>query len=71
MCQLRPTSQGWIDIQSPDPKAYPEIHSNYLDTEEDKRCTVEGMKVSRQICLGMETCVDEMKPGNQIQALYS
>ena len=33
VCQLRPESRGHIRLMSPDPMEYPEIHPNYLATE--------------------------------------
>lgn len=48
-CQLRPESRGHIELKSADPKAYPAIHPNYLATETDRRVTVAGMKITRDI----------------------
>ena len=48
-CQLRPESRGHIELKSSDPRDYPAIHPNYLATETDRRVTVAGMKVTRDI----------------------
>ena len=49
VCNLRPSSRGWVRIASPDPAAYPEIKLNYLSTEEDRRVAVLGMRFTRRI----------------------
>ncbi len=49
VCNLRPTSRGWVRITSPDPEAHPEIKLNYLSTEEDRNVTAEGMRFTRRI----------------------
>lgn len=48
-CQLRPTSRGSVHAISPEPRAAPAIVCNYLSTDEDRRVTVAGMKVVREI----------------------
>ena len=49
VCNLRPTSRGWVRARSPDPATYPEIRLNYLSTEEDRRVAVAGMRQTRRI----------------------
>ncbi len=49
VCQLRPSSRGWVKIQSPDPLKHPIIQPNYLSTDQDCQVAVAGMKVSRKI----------------------
>jgi choline dehydrogenase len=49
VCNLRPTSRGWVRIRSGDPDAHPEIKLNYLGTEEDRRVAIEGMRFTRRI----------------------
>jgi choline dehydrogenase len=48
-CQLRPESRGTITLASPDPLAKALIHANYLATETDRRCMVEGIKLARRL----------------------
>lgn len=48
-CQLRPESRGTITLASPDPHAKALIHANYLATETDRRCMVEGVKLGRRL----------------------
>ena len=40
----RPTSRGHLAIRSPDPFEPPEIHPNYLDTEEDRAAMLAGTR---------------------------
>jgi choline dehydrogenase len=47
--QLRPESRGTIHLRSPDPFNPPAIRPNFLHSDEDKRCLVEGMKAARLI----------------------
>ena len=49
VCNLRPSSRGWVRITSPDPAAYPEIKLNYLSTPEDRRIALAGMRATRRI----------------------
>ncbi|MEO8144463.1 MAG: GMC family oxidoreductase N-terminal domain-containing protein, partial [Betaproteobacteria bacterium] len=49
VCNLRPSSRGWVRITSPDPAAYPEIKLNYLSTPEDRKVAVDGMRFTRRI----------------------
>jgi len=49
VCQLRPESRGRIEIKSPDPKAYPAIHPNYLSTPKDCRTAVDALKFTRRL----------------------
>ena len=49
VCNLRPSSRGWVRITSPDPQAHPEIKLNYLSTEEDRRIAAEAMRYTRRI----------------------
>ena len=49
VCQLRPESKGRIQIKSPDPRAYPAIHPNYLATPTDQRTVVDSLKFTRRL----------------------
>jgi len=55
--QHRPESLGYVRARSADPFDKPVIQPNYLDAEEDRRVTVEAMKLARKL---MHT--DAMKP---------
>ena len=47
VCNLRPSSRGWVRIKSPDAAEHPEIKPNYLATEEDRRVAVDAHALSR------------------------
>lgn len=49
ICQLRPESRGSITLASPDPLAKARIHANYLATETDRRCMVEGLRLGQRL----------------------
>jgi choline dehydrogenase len=46
---MRPTSRGTVRAASPDPFALPAIEPNYLDTVEDCRVLVGGVRAVRRI----------------------
>ncbi|NIR38204.1 MAG: choline dehydrogenase, partial [Actinobacteria bacterium] len=48
VCQLRPESRGTIRIASGDAGVKPAIQPNYLDTENDRRTMLDGMKLARR-----------------------
>ena len=67
---LRPTSQGSIHIQSPDPLAAPAIRPNFLATEHDQQTLVDGMKIARRLIgqSAMAHCIAaELSPGLAVQ----
>ncbi len=49
VCQLRPESRGTIMIKSRDPKEHPAIQANYLATDTDRQCMVDGLKLARKL----------------------
>jgi choline dehydrogenase len=71
VCNLRPTSRGWVRIGSPDPAQYPEIKLNYLSTPEDRKVAVEGMRFTRRIMAAnalKKYEPEEYKPGMAISS---
>jgi choline dehydrogenase len=69
VCNLRPSSRGWVRIRSPRPEEYPEIRLNYLGTEEDRRIAVEGIRYTRRIMAAKALAryqPDEYRPGASI-----
>lgn len=71
VCNLRPTSRGWIRIKSPDPAAYPEIKLNYLSTPEDRKVAVDGMRFTRRIMSSKALAAyqpEEFRPGPAVQS---
>ncbi|MSQ62466.1 MAG: choline dehydrogenase [Betaproteobacteria bacterium] len=66
VCNLRPTSRGWVRIRCADPSAYPEIKLNYLSTPEDRKVAVDGMRFTRRIMASkalQKYEPEEFKPG--------
>ena len=49
VCQLRPESRGTVMIKSPHARDAPAMRPNYLSTDFDRRCAVEGMKFARRL----------------------
>jgi choline dehydrogenase len=49
VCNLRPTSRGFVRIKSPDAMAPPAIQLNYLTTPEDQRVAARSMRFTRRI----------------------
>lgn len=45
----RPVSRGHVRIASPDPAAAPDILHNYLAAEEDRRTTLDALRMTREI----------------------
>lgn len=70
VCQLRPTSRGFVRIVKPDALVHPEIQPNYLSTGQDCKVAVGGMKVSRKIASMpalKDHVMEEFDPGVQVQ----
>jgi len=71
VCNLRPTSRGWVRIKSNDAATYPEIKLNYLDTPEDRRVAVDGMRFTRRIMAARALAKyrpEEFRPGASVQS---
>ncbi|MDA9290790.1 GMC family oxidoreductase N-terminal domain-containing protein [Amylibacter sp.] len=67
----KPTSVGNLQICSNDPMLPPKIHSNYLDTEYDKKMMIEGIQLIRRIANApaLNSIIkDELAPGNNIKS---
>jgi choline dehydrogenase len=70
VCNLRPTSRGWIRIKSNDPFAAPEIRLNYLATPEDQRVAADSMRITRTIMAAKALAryaPEEWRPGPAAQ----
>lgn len=68
---LRPTSRGSIHAESPDMLAPPAICPNFLATEEDQQCLVNGMKLVRDLMSkpAIARYIDhELSPGKAVQS---
>jgi len=49
VCNLRPTSRGYVRIKSPDPRAAPAIHCRYLSTDADRKVAIDSLRLTRRI----------------------
>ncbi|MEO8530515.1 MAG: GMC oxidoreductase, partial [Deltaproteobacteria bacterium] len=49
VCNLRPTSVGHVHASTKSPEIQPDIHLNYLSTDEDRRVAVTSIRQARQI----------------------
>jgi choline dehydrogenase len=70
VCNIRPTSRGWIKAASSNPLEYPKILCNYLSTKEDLDVAVAGLKKTREIMQSkslMPFTPEEMLPGLNLQ----
>jgi choline dehydrogenase len=70
VCNLRPSSRGWVRIKSADPGVYPEIRLNYLSTAEDRRVAVAGMRFTRRIMAANALAKyepQEYRPGLEVE----
>src|ERR1700704_2481427 len=69
VCNLRPSSRGWVRIKSADPAAYPEIRLNYLSTPEDRKVAIDAMRFTRRIMAAKALAryePEEYRPGASI-----
>jgi len=71
VCNLRPTSRGYVRIKSADPHAAPEIHCRYLSTPEDRKVAADSLRLTRRIAtqpaLG-RYAPEEFLPGPEFQS---
>ena len=49
VCNLQPTSRGYVRIKSADPAVHPTIAPSYLATDEDVRIAIAGLRFTRRI----------------------
>jgi choline dehydrogenase len=66
MCNLQPTSRGFVRLRSPNPSDAPIIKPNYLATDEDRRVAADSIRVARRIAAQPALQVfrpDEYLPG--------
>jgi choline dehydrogenase len=69
VCNLRPSSRGWVRIKSAHPSDYPEIKLNYLQTDEDRKVAVDGVRFTRRIMAAKALAKyepEEYRPGSSI-----
>jgi choline dehydrogenase len=71
VCNLRPTSRGWVRIKGSDPAAAPEIRLNYLTTPEDQRVAADSMRFTRKIMAApalAKYAPSEWRPGPEAES---
>ncbi|MDB5777508.1 MAG: choline dehydrogenase [Herbaspirillum sp.] len=71
VCNVRPTSRGYVRIGDGDPFAAPKITLNYLSTEADRRIAAESIRLTRKIVAApalQRYSPEEIKPGPQFQS---
>jgi choline dehydrogenase len=71
VCNLRPTSRGYVRIKSADPRAHPAIMLNYLSTPEDRKVAADSLRLTRTIAAQpalAKYAPEEFKPGARVQS---
>jgi choline dehydrogenase-like flavoprotein len=46
---IKPSSRGWVRLRTPMPDSKPLVLCNFLDTEEDRRSMVEGVRIALEL----------------------
>ena len=70
VCNLQPTSRGYVRIKRGDPLGAPAITLNYLSTDEDRQVAVAGLRFTRRIMATNALArfePQEWKPGLNVQ----
>jgi choline dehydrogenase-like flavoprotein len=49
VCNVQPTSRGFVRLRSADPAEKPIIKPNYMSSDEDRRVAVDSVRVTRRI----------------------
>jgi choline dehydrogenase len=71
VCQLRPTSRGYVRIASTDPFAAPSMQPHYLSTPEDRACAIAALRFARQLADTAAVrpyVAEELRPGPAAQS---
>ena len=71
VCNLRPTSRGFVRIKSADPRAHPAIMPNYLSTQDDQNVAAQALRLARRVAAQpalAKYAPDEFKPGREFQS---
>jgi choline dehydrogenase len=71
VCNLNPTSRGFVRIQAPGHDAAPVIRANYLSTPEDRKVAADSLRLTRRIVSQpalQKYKPEEIKPGLQYQS---
>ena len=71
VCNLNPTSRGFVRIASPRPQDAPRIQARYLSTPEDRQVAADSLRLTRRIA-AMPALArykpQEVRPGVQFQS---
>lgn len=70
VCNLNPTSRGWVRIRSGKFDEAPAIAPNYLSTDEDRKVAADSLRVTRRIAAQPALAPfkpEEWRPGPQYQ----
>ena len=71
VCQLRPTSRGYVRITTTDPFLPPSMQPHYLSTEFDRRCAIEAIRFTRRLAATpalLPYIQEEYRPGASVTA---
>ncbi len=71
VCNLNPTSRGFVRIRSPRPEDPPRIQARYLSTSEDRQVAADSLRLTRRIAAMPALAKyrpQEVKPGVQFQS---
>jgi choline dehydrogenase len=71
VCNLRPTSRGFVRIKSDDPRGHPAIMPKYLSTQDDQRVAAQALRLARRVAAQpalAKYAPDEFKPGREFQS---
>jgi choline dehydrogenase len=71
VCNLNPSSRGFVRLASPKPQDAPRIQARYLSTEEDRLVAAESLRLTRRIAAMPALAKyrpEEVKPGVQYQS---
>ncbi len=71
VCNLNPTSHGFVRIRSPRVEDAPRIQANYLSTPEDRQVAADSLRLARRIAAMpalARYAPREVKPGVQFQS---
>jgi choline dehydrogenase len=71
VCNLNPSSRGWVRIRSPRFEDAPAIAPNYLSTDADRKVAADSLRVTRRIAAQPALArfkPQEWKPGPQYQS---
>ena len=69
VCNIRPSSRGYVALRDANPDSAPIIQPNYLSTDDDRAVAVAGLKLTREIMAAPAMAPyspHELKPGAHV-----